>query len=159
MSDYEVGRGRPPRKNRFKKGLSGNPGGRPKKAKPDILAMLDEPVPVMHKGKEVTMQPGEVALRRMFQKAIKDKQLQAITHLLDKLIKYDALPTSKLRQTCGVVCLPNNMPWRMATMAFREVGFPEEWTEANLAKVREEYLASRSDEDAALDDLMGYFKS
>ena len=31
MSDYEIGRGRPPKKHQWKKGQSGNPNGRPKR--------------------------------------------------------------------------------------------------------------------------------
>src|SRR5438132_14236485 len=37
-SDYQVGPGRPPLHTRFKKGLSGNPGGRSAKSLPALLA-------------------------------------------------------------------------------------------------------------------------
>ena len=43
--DYKVGPGKPPLQTRFKKGQSGNPGGRRKKQLPTLLAdALDEPV-------------------------------------------------------------------------------------------------------------------
>jgi hypothetical protein len=43
--DYKVGHGHPPLRTRFKKGQSGNPGGRRKKPLPALLAdALNEPV-------------------------------------------------------------------------------------------------------------------
>jgi len=43
--DYKVGPDKPPLQTRFKKGQSGNPGGRRKKQLPALLAdALDEPV-------------------------------------------------------------------------------------------------------------------
>ena len=46
-SEYQVGRGRPPRSTRFKPGQSGNPSGRPKKPpsfRGELMAELGEPV-------------------------------------------------------------------------------------------------------------------
>ena len=43
QDDYEVGYGRPPKSTRFEKGKSGNPRGRPKKAKPRPLKLSDAP--------------------------------------------------------------------------------------------------------------------
>ena len=43
-SDYQVGPGRPPLHTRFKKGQSGNPGGRSAKSLPALLAAADEDV-------------------------------------------------------------------------------------------------------------------
>ncbi len=48
MSNYEVGRGRPPISTRFEKGKSGNPSGRPKKMptfRTELLAELGELMP------------------------------------------------------------------------------------------------------------------
>ena len=39
QSDYQVGPGRPPLHTRFKKGQSGNPGGRSAKSLPVLLAI------------------------------------------------------------------------------------------------------------------------
>jgi hypothetical protein len=41
--DYAVGYGKPPRQHRFRKGVSGNPGGRPPKPKPsnDMRSILE----------------------------------------------------------------------------------------------------------------------
>lgn len=59
MSNYTVGKGRPPRNWQFKPGQSGNPGGRPRK-KPgiDVLTLLDQPITVAQEGQAIEMQPG-----------------------------------------------------------------------------------------------------
>ena len=50
-SDYKVGPGRPPLHTRFKKGQSGNPGGRSAKSLPALLAdALNETVVVTSTG-------------------------------------------------------------------------------------------------------------
>lgn len=152
MSDYTVGKGRPPRNWHFKPGQSGNPGGRPKK-KPDVdvLSLLDQPVTVVQQGRAVEMQPGEVALRKLVRKALKDQDRRAITHLIDLFIKYDALRLPSSAPGGGVLNLPNDMPWRMATLALSRLGVPP-WTPHQLAPVRAEYLATRSEDERLLDE-------
>ena len=64
--DDKIGYGRPPKHTRFKKGQSGNPGGRPRKGgtvKIDIEALLKQPVTVVQNGKPCTMSPKEVTIR------------------------------------------------------------------------------------------------
>jgi hypothetical protein len=56
MSNYEVGYGKPPKKTRFKKGMSGNPKGRPKGAQnPNELAskLLWKKVTITQNGKPI----------------------------------------------------------------------------------------------------------
>lgn len=71
--DYAVGYGKPPRQHRFKKGISGNPGGRPPKQQPanDLRSMLErvgnEEIEVA--GQKFTMH--EVELRALQRKAAK----------------------------------------------------------------------------------------
>jgi Family of unknown function (DUF5681) len=40
--DYEVGYGKPPKDGQFKKGVSGNPSGRPKKPKDSLSVLMRE---------------------------------------------------------------------------------------------------------------------
>lgn len=157
MSDYTVGKGRPPRNWRFKPGQSGNPGGRPKK-KPgiDVLSLLDQPITVVQEGQAVEMQPGEVALRKLVRKALKDRDRRAIVHLIDLFIKYDALRLPSSLPGGGVLNLPNDMPWRMATLALRQLGVPP-WTPYQLAPVHAEYLATRSEDERLLDEALERF--
>lgn len=154
MSDFSVGKGRPPRNWRFKPGQSGNPGGRPKK-KPgiDVLSLLDQPVTVVQEGRAVEMQPGEVALRKLVRRALKDRDRRAIVHLIDLFIKYDAIRLPSSLPGGGVLALPNDIPWRLATLALRQLGVPP-WTSHQLASVRAEYLATRAEDERLLDEAL-----
>jgi uncharacterized protein DUF5681 len=75
--DYEVGYKKPPVAARFKKGQSGNPGGKPKKIAPKlnpgkILQSIDnEELIVKIEGKGKRMLKAEIYFRQLFTKAIK----------------------------------------------------------------------------------------
>ena len=99
MSDnYEVGYKKPPRTNRFKKGSSGNPKGRPKNAKNTTpTELLDQylstPVTVAENGEKKTMTLLEALQRRLVTAALKgepyamrlvQKELQKIDRLREK---------------------------------------------------------------------------
>jgi uncharacterized protein DUF5681 len=59
--DYTVGPGRPPLHTRFKKGRSGNPGGRSTKSLPELLAdALDETVVVTIDSRRHVAQIGDL---------------------------------------------------------------------------------------------------
>jgi len=76
-NDYEVGYRKPPVATRFKKGQSGNPGGKPKKIAPElnpgkILQSIDnEEMTVKIEGKGKRMLKAEIYFRQLFTKAIK----------------------------------------------------------------------------------------
>jgi hypothetical protein len=76
-NDYEVGYKKPPVATRFKKGRSGNPGGKPKKIAPaldpgKILQSIDnEELIVNIEGKGKRMPKAEIYFRQLFTKAIK----------------------------------------------------------------------------------------
>ena len=64
-SDYQVGPGRPPVHTRFRKGQSGNPGGRSTKSLPALLAAaLNETVVVAIDGRRRTVTKREAARPR-----------------------------------------------------------------------------------------------
>lgn len=155
--DYKVGYGRPPEHTQFKRGQSGNPGGRPRKqgtVKVDVEALLQRPVKVVQDGRPAVLSPKEVAIRTILKKALQDQHLKSINYLLQQFEKHNVIeiPTG---QAGGVVQLSNTMPWRMATMMFERYGKPP-WTKAKLAKGRAAYLATRTDDEKQLDDLMEY---
>ena len=76
-NDYEVGYRKPPVATRFKKGQSGNPGGKSKKIAPElnpgkILQSIDnEEMIVKIEGKGKRMLKAEIYFRQLFTKAIK----------------------------------------------------------------------------------------
>lgn len=68
MSDYEVGFGKPPKEKRWRKGQSGNPSGRPRKAvdpvsvdDAEILARLDNEL-INVGGNEMSRREAEIHL-------------------------------------------------------------------------------------------------
>lgn len=75
MSDGKVGYGKPPKHSRFKKGVSGNPKGRPKRQPPElgevIKAVLDATVDYSEGGRTQTASRRELAVRRHLRNALK----------------------------------------------------------------------------------------
>jgi hypothetical protein len=75
MHEYEVGYGKPPRKSRFKPGVSGNPKGRPKR-KPFALAsiirsVLSAPIEYRERGRIKAATRHELSLKMLIEHAIK----------------------------------------------------------------------------------------
>ena len=90
--DYEVGHGKPPVGTRFKKGQSGNPGGRAKKNPPPLLVRkFDEQVVVATNGRrqkttrrevvivQLVTQPtgADLSVRKMLTDTLRDIEKQA----------------------------------------------------------------------------------
>lgn len=155
---YKVGYGRPPRAHQYPKGRSGNPSGRPRKQKatPNVLAVLDEPVPVRVNGEFQEMHPKEVELRQHVKAALAG-DLPALKYLIELFSKHGVLtPAADDQQSGGVVWLPiTSMPWAMAFQMGQQFGLPP-WSAAQIAKGRARYIAGRSALEAQIDDAIGY---
>jgi Family of unknown function (DUF5681) len=84
-SGYQVGPGRPPLHTRFKKGQSGNPGGRSTKSLPALLAdALNETVVVTIDGRRRTVTKREAIVTQMVDKSA-NADLRATKMLLDMM--------------------------------------------------------------------------
>lgn len=72
--DHEVGYGKPPKKNQFKKGQSGNPKGRPKKTR-NLSTLMEEElnvkITVKEGSKTVTMSKHAAIVKQLVNKALK----------------------------------------------------------------------------------------
>ena len=83
--DYKVGPGRPPLHTRFRKGQSGNPGGRRKKNLPALLAdALDEPVFVTIDGERRQITKREAVVHQLVNKST-SADLRATKMLFDMM--------------------------------------------------------------------------
>ena len=83
--DYKVGPGRPPRHTRFKKGQSGNPGGRSKKQLSALLAdALNEPVFVTIDGERRKITKREAVVHQLVDKST-SADLRATKMLFDMM--------------------------------------------------------------------------
>jgi hypothetical protein len=74
--DYEVGYGKPPKKSQFPKGTSGNPTGRPKKARDlgaTLLREANSPITIVENGQKVRLSKHEVALKMFMNNVMKGK--------------------------------------------------------------------------------------
>jgi hypothetical protein len=71
--DYEVGYGKPPESGQFKKGVSGNPSGRPKKAsdfEAKLLRELNSPLVITEHGKRKVITKDEGIVKQVVNKAL-----------------------------------------------------------------------------------------
>jgi hypothetical protein len=147
--DYEVGYGRPPKANQYKKGQSGYRGGRRRKRGPikiDALGILDEVFPVRSGDQVKHMSAKEVELRRIMKKAIQDKHLPSIIHLLELFEKHGC---TEQHQTSGVILLPtNSMPRRMAYLILEKFPIlPKDWKKRHITWGRKQYEATMTDRE------------
>lgn len=93
QTEYDVGYGKPPRKTRFRKGHSGNPSGRPKRAR-NVETMFREELkrslPITENGRTRRLPAVQIAIRKQVHDAILGKP-HASRALIDAAERY--LPT------------------------------------------------------------------
>jgi Family of unknown function (DUF5681) len=152
---------RPPRSGQFKKGQSGNPGGRPKRSGPidiDFDQHLDELFDVKVNGRRQKMSAKEIELNRVLMKAMdKNKpDFKSIAYLLDLFEKYDCI-SRPVQSGGGVLEMPTNQyPLRMCMLIAERYGLPETWTKAQIAWGRKQYEATKTDRER-LKESVGVF--
>ncbi len=111
-NDYEVGYRCPPKHAQFKKGQSGNPGGRPKSRKSgstDISELLNEPVRVKTGEKTRDMPSFEASLRQLVKRAL-NKDLRAILKFVKLCEEYGVMTPPA--DTGGVFTAPKGVDFR-----------------------------------------------
>jgi hypothetical protein len=140
--DYEIGHSRPPEHTRFKKGVSGNPAGRPPRHLSDLVAStLDAPVPVRRGGKPQNMSGFEAGARRLCAQAVKG-DLKAALELLRLWEEYKVLtPMPQPAPAGGVVEMPKDWDREEWLSMFIRYGAPP-WpgSRSGLTKQREQDL-------------------
>jgi asparagine synthetase A len=92
--DYEVGYGKPPKKNRFQPGQSGNPDGRKKGVKSyqtRVKEMFDEQITLTVNGQQKTMSKGEAITNVLMVKALNGDMgaLRLVMKLMEEAAVYE----------------------------------------------------------------------
>lgn len=160
-----VGYRRPPVGTRFKKGQSGNPGGRPRKRGPvavDMAALLNEPIKLRRGGRTKSVAIKEAQLRAML-KAAGAGDLDAVAYCLEQFEAHGAIRATQLEQG-GAIQIPKTMPIGMGSLLVRFYGRPKQrtatgvpiWREDEMAVARERYLATRNEDERKEDTRIGY---
>lgn len=91
-NEYEIGYGKPPKDQQFKKGASGNPNGRPKGSKNTytlLQEILNQNLEVVENGKTINISKKAAMLLQLVNKGVKG-DIKAITALLPHMLSADA---------------------------------------------------------------------
>lgn len=82
------------------------------------------------------------------------EDLHSILYLIERFERYGLLAPLPSAFN-SVLRLPNTMPWRMACNMAERFGMPP-WNDKQKAIGREHYIATRTEEERAMDEAMGY---
>lgn len=91
-NEYEIGYGKPPKDQQFKKGASGNPNGRPKGSKNTytlLQEILNQNLEVVENSKTINISKKAAMLLQLVNKGVKG-DIKAITALLPHMLSADA---------------------------------------------------------------------
>lgn len=154
---YKVGYKRPPLEHRFKKGRSGNiRGGKRRPKLPDIADLLNNPVRVRVNNKEEKLPPREVALLRLAVDAAQGKR-KAVMEITKLILRYRLTLDERKGGRTGVVVIEQDAPWELVQLAMRSRGGTgSKLSDAALRAAWPAYKASRTAEQARIDDEIGY---
>ncbi|MBR0703678.1 hypothetical protein JQ599_27485 [Bradyrhizobium diazoefficiens] len=148
-TSYKVGYKKPPLETRF--GAERQPERdrrRPSASpRPDIAALLDEPLQVKNKGKKLSMHLHEATLHGLFKRVLKG-EIGAIKKFLQYCQGAGLLEPSALASSGLVIQAPQDVPLELAGLLIREVG-PPPWNE----EVYEDYRAIYDEECANIATL------
>lgn len=109
----KVGYCTPPAHTRFKKGKSGNPRGRPKTNKEDVInvvSILDEPITAIKNGKATKISPFEAAMIALVKKALKEINLNAALEFIRRCEEVGIMAPNKNGEHKRVFIIPRDMP-------------------------------------------------
>ena len=109
--DYEVGRGKPPKKYSWPKGQSGNLKGRPKSKKSgsaDVAALLDAPIRVTTGGKKCDMSPFEAGFRQLAKRALAG-DFRSILKFVRLCEEYGVIAPQPAPKGSGVIVAPKGV--------------------------------------------------
>ncbi len=147
-ADYTVGYKRPPKHTQFEKGRSGNPQGRPRSASPtavDVIGVLTEEITVKEKAGARPMQPFEIMIRKLLQRALKEKHLPSILRLIELFEKHGLMQIQPARQSSGVLGAPPGVDFRTWSGSIPEMS--EEELDAHLARQANDFRDGGPDYD------------
>jgi hypothetical protein len=152
-----VGYRKPPKQAQFRKGVSGNPRGRPKRTGAIPLSLegaMEEVVTVRQNGEARKLPRKEVQLRRMLKQVVEKQNLKAIAYLMGQFEKHGVL-AADAPVTNFVIVIPYTVPFKLGCMVLDRYG-PPPWSRHQIASLKPAYLAQRDERQRIYDEEMGY---
>jgi hypothetical protein len=137
---YEVGYGKPPKATRF--GARPQPNrssksGPAREAAIDVVAAINRPMKVTHRGAAVRMHPHEAVMHGLAKAGLLGK-LRAIKEFFVECKKAGLLDAPPARQTSGTITVPKGMPIGLAARLVRMAG-PPPWDDDLYDQCKAEY--------------------
>src|SRR5882757_3789765 len=138
--EYEVGYGTPPKATRFGARPQPNRSSRPRLAKEaavDVAAAINRPITITRNGTSVRMHPHEAMMHGLAKNALRGK-LRAMKEFFSECKKAGLLDSPPVRQTTGVLTIPNHIPLELAARLVKLAG-PPPWDDELYDHCKAEY--------------------
>jgi hypothetical protein len=138
--EYEVGYGKPPKATRFGARPQPNRSSRPRLAKEaavDVAAAINRPITITRNGTSVRMHPHEAMMHGLAKNALRGK-LRAMKEFFSECKKAGLLDSPPVRQTTGVLTIPNHIPLELAARLVKLAG-PPPWDDELYDHCKAEY--------------------